>query len=89
MPIVPNSASTSLSSLSNLYQKNLNSEADSFILSESGKRYAAALGRFLDEQNCLEVENNGNNDTVAYMEVWTSLLRRSIEMAEYLNPYIS
>jgi 6-phosphofructo-2-kinase len=57
------------------------------MLTESGKRYSAALSRFMDGRYPAALESamvNGNQPKK--LEVWTSMLRRSIDMAEYLSP---
>lgn len=78
----------------------------SLSLTDSGRKYAAALSRFMEERfptvralppldgQASDSKPTGSRDSIAssdsspghHLEVWTSMLRRSIEMAEYLSP---
>ena len=74
----------------------LDGSVDDLVLTDLGRSYAAALARFLKERYPPEGESlddaagstssTGARPPRCELEVWTSMLRRSIEMAEFLSP---
>jgi broad specificity phosphatase PhoE len=53
------------------------------VLTDEGRRYANALSKLIESRHpAADLE-------VSPFEVWTSFLKRSLEMAEYLSPVSS